>query len=129
MKTVMIVDDEKMTRVLISKVLKKEGYLVFDAADGDTALEMIREITPDIVIMDLMMPDTDGFTLAGELRRSTFLPAETRILLMSGFPVDHRQSRSSHCEINAYMNKPFNLVALVDMVSQLASCTGDLAYA
>jgi len=120
MRTVMVEDYERMTRTLISKGLKREDYLVFESADRDTALAMIREITPDVVIMDMMMPDVDGFTLAGEMRRSTYLPAEIPILIISGFPLDNFQSESPRCEINAFNNKPFNVTELVDKVLQQA---------
>jgi DNA-binding response OmpR family regulator len=129
MATVMIVDDEKMIRTLISKSLNKKGHLVFDAADGDTALQMIREITPDVVIMDLMMPDMDGIALAKEMRSSSFLPTETQILLMSGFHADCNQPQSSYCDINAYMNKPFNMAELIGKVSKLASRGEELVSA
>jgi len=61
---VAIVDDHPHVRMLVRRILQSQGqYTIFEAEDGNKAIKLIREEAPDLVIMDLMMPDTDGFSV------------------------------------------------------------------
>lgn len=59
--SVLIVEDDKFLRDLISEKLQKEGYVVTEAVDGREGLEKIKEVKPAIVLLDLVIPETDGF--------------------------------------------------------------------
>lgn len=121
MKMVMIVDDEEMSRTLITKILKKEGYEVFSAESGRDACGMIEEITPDLVIMDMMMPDMDGFALAEAMRGGGLLPSRVPILMLSGYPGELNRKNADKCGIDAYMEKPFDIRTLVTKVEKLTT--------
>ena len=58
---VLLVDDDRINRVLLNAILKKEGYDVLQASDGQEATEIFREEQPDLVLMDVMMPVMDGY--------------------------------------------------------------------
>ena len=73
-KTVMIVDDEKNICELIRIYVEKEGYRTVQANDGDVAIEMFRLIQPDIILLDVMMPKKDGFTVCREIRQESNVP-------------------------------------------------------
>jgi len=66
---VLVVDDDPDLRALLRRMLEREGYLVDEAENGRAALERVRERTPGAILLDLMMPDMDGFEFLEELRR------------------------------------------------------------
>ena len=65
---VLVVDDEEMTRNLLRLMLSRSKFTVLEAGGGFAALEMIKEHRPDLVILDLMMPDLDGFSVCERVR-------------------------------------------------------------
>lgn len=67
---VLIVEDDKTTRIMMRKLLEKEGLQVAEAANGRQGLEVIAEQLPDLILLDLMMPEMDGFEFVIELRRN-----------------------------------------------------------
>ncbi|KXH87098.1 response regulator transcription factor [Sporosarcina sp. HYO08] len=72
--TIMIIDDEQQMRSLIRTFLEKDGYHVVEATDGMEALELIEKVSPHLLIVDVMMPYMDGFTLAKEVKRMSNTP-------------------------------------------------------
>lgn len=72
--TIMIIDDESQMRDLIRKFLEAENYHVIEATDGVHALSLIKEVSPDLFIVDVMMPYMDGFTFAQEVKRRYAIP-------------------------------------------------------
>ena len=81
MKTVLVVDDEPVLRVLVREILQEEGYAVIDASDGRSMLELLDGVHPDLVLMDVMMPGIDGREAYKVLRSRTDLvvPSVTRV--------------------------------------------------
>ncbi len=63
MTTVLVVDDEPTIREIVITYLKRDGYRTLEAADGDRARELIETERPDLVVLDLMLPGTDGLEL------------------------------------------------------------------
>jgi CheY-like chemotaxis protein len=66
---VLIVDDDDTLRDLLRRTLEAEGYTVVEAENGKVALERLRDVAPGVILLDLMMPEMDGFELVAELRR------------------------------------------------------------
>src|SRR5260370_26398432 len=66
---VLIVDDDLEVRQLLRRMLESEGYPVVEAENGRVALERLREVSPSVILLDLMMPEMDGFDFVAELRR------------------------------------------------------------
>ena len=66
---VMVVEDDADTRALLCRNLEKDGWAVHEAADGQQALAAMREVTPELILLDLMMPVMDGFQFLHELRQ------------------------------------------------------------
>ncbi|HEU4322192.1 MAG TPA: response regulator [Roseiflexaceae bacterium] len=67
--SVMVIEDDPMTRQMMRRALEKEGWLVQEASNGRLALERMGEIQPDLILLDLMMPEMDGFGFIGELNK------------------------------------------------------------
>jgi DNA-binding response OmpR family regulator len=117
--TILVVDDEKNIVQLARLYLDKEGYRVETAHDGAQALEKARAVRPDLIVLDIMMPEMDGLAVARELRKTSNVPII--ILTARGDDVD----RIVGLELGAddYVTKPFNpreLVARVKAVLRRA---------
>ena len=78
MPLIVVIDDDAGTRLLVSQVLKKEGYQVMAAEDGAKGLALIREHKPDLVVSDVQMPFLDGFEVLDQIRNDDAL-AETAV--------------------------------------------------
>jgi len=110
--TILVVDDEKNIVQLARLYLNNEGFHVEAAYDGRQALEKARTVRPDLIVLDIMMPEVDGLTVCKELRKSSNVPII--ILTARGDDVD----RIVGLELGAddYISKPFNPRELVARV-------------
>ena len=68
-KKVLVVDDEKPIADILQFNLKKEGYEVFCAYDGNEALKLVEELQPDLILLDIMLPQRDGMEVCREVRK------------------------------------------------------------
>ena len=81
MARILIIDDDSLVRDALVLMLEHEGHEVMEAANGREAIRIIREWQPDLVITDIIMPETDGFETIRELRNTA---AELKIIAISG---------------------------------------------
>lgn len=104
MKKILVVDDEKPISDIIKFNLSKEGYDVFTAFDGKEALEQFEVEKPDLIILDLMLPEIDGLEVAKEIRKTSHVP----IIMLSA--KDSEFDKVIGLEIGAddYVTKPFS---------------------
>ena len=118
--TVLSIDDEPDVRDLIRFHLTRAGCEVITAASGREALEVIRSRRPDLVLLDLMLPDIDGFALCEILRRQS-ATATIPIVIVSAWSTD--DSRILGLELGAldFLTKPFSPRELVARVMGLLS--------
>jgi signal transduction histidine kinase/DNA-binding response OmpR family regulator len=68
--TALVVEDDEKTRLMLARMVEKEGWIVTEADNGKTALDRLRYFNPDIILLDLMMPEMNGFQFLNELRRN-----------------------------------------------------------
>lgn len=81
MAVILVVDDEALLRRTLKAALTKAGHEVHEAEDGNKAMQVFKAVNPDLVLIDIIMPDREGVETIGELRRSN---AEVPIIAMSG---------------------------------------------
>ena len=117
---VLVVDDEAVIRQLIAINLELEGFEVHEAVDGLDALAKARELDPDVVTLDVMMPGLDGITAARRLR-SDPLTSRARIVLISARTRPADLERGSDAGADEYVTKPFDPDDLVAAVRRLVS--------
>ena len=110
--TVLVVDDEQRLRALVQGYLEREGFSILTAADGLTALDLARQHTPDVVVLDLMLPGLDGLEVCRRLR--TFSDAYVIMLTAKAEEID----RIVGLEVGAddYLTKPFSPRELIARV-------------
>jgi DNA-binding response OmpR family regulator len=87
---ILVVDDEEINRTLLREVLAEQGHEVVEAEDGNQALERFSQHSPDLVLLDVMMPGLNGFRVCGEWKKNPAL-APVPVILLTG--LDDRQSR------------------------------------
>jgi two-component system cell cycle response regulator len=109
--TVLIVDDEPVGRDTLEALLVTKGYELAFAGDGLEALEKARALMPDLVLLDVMMPDMDGFEVCRRLRADPLL-AEVPVIMVTA--LDDRASRLEGIEVGAddFLTKPYDRVEL-----------------
>ena len=101
---IMVVDDNSATRRMVKNALVRSGYEVLEAPDGKTARELMKRENPRVVLQDLMLPDTDGFSLVAELR--DLASSDVSILAFSGFVSKLDEARVSVSGFDDIIPKP-----------------------
>lgn len=103
-RRLLIVDDEEKIRALIRKYAEFEGYETVEAADGMEALARVREQNFDAVILDVMMPELDGFSVCREMRKIRQIP----VLMLSARGEEYDRIHGFELGIDDYVVKPFS---------------------
>ena len=111
-ETILVVDDEANIRELARAYLEKNGYRVLVAVNGQQALDTIRQQSPDLVVLDLMLPGIDGWEVCRRVRASSSLP----ILMLTARDDDVDKIVGLEMGADDYLTKPFNPRELVARV-------------
>ncbi|WP_062351052.1 response regulator YycF [Bacillus kwashiorkori] len=111
-KKILVVDDEKPIADILQFNLKKEGYEVHCAYDGDEALEMVEEIKPDIILLDIMLPNRDGMEVCREVRKKYEMP----IIMLTAKDSEIDKVLGLELGADDYVTKPFSTRELLARV-------------
>jgi two-component system OmpR family response regulator len=112
-RRVLVVDDEANIAELIATALRYEGFEVRTAGDGASALAAVRDLAPDLVVLDVMLPDTDGFELQARIRGDG---QQVPVLFLTARDAVEDRVRGLTLGADDYMTKPFSLEELVARV-------------
>ena len=115
-RPVLVVDDDEHLRQFVAEALQDEGFTVVLAANGQRALERLREVRPSMILLDISMPEMDGFQFL-ETYQATPEP-HAPVVLFSAEP-DAKQ-RAETVKVDGVLTKPFNLEELFDVVRKHA---------
>ncbi|CAN5625723.1 N/A [soil metagenome] len=115
-KRVLVADDEPLTTEMIALMLAFRGYEVVCASDGAEALQQARELKPDILLLDVQMPEMEGDAVTRALRADPEL-GECPVVLFSS--ADETEVNWREAGATAFLCKPIDLVRLPDLVSGL----------
>jgi len=113
--TILLVEDNPITCKLVRFTLEKEGYAVIDAADGATGLAAFRARKPSLVLLDMLLPDIDGFDLFTQLRAEP-QGSDVPILAFSGMLSQYDQARLSEIGFDDVVTKPIEPTRLLQIV-------------
>jgi len=117
MAKILVVDDDKSIVALLRTMLKRKGHEVIIAADGKTGLAAAREEKPDLIILDVMMPEMDGFTVSGLLFQDPVMRMIPVLILTAQ---GHARSIFDLVpNVHLYVNKPFDPPDLLEKVKTL----------
>jgi DNA-binding response OmpR family regulator len=116
---VLVVDDDDVIRQLITVNLELEGFEVHTATDGEDCLAKVKQVNPDVVTLDVMMPRLDGWDTAARLREDPET-AHLKLVLLSARAQEADKARGEGIGVDAYLTKPFDPDELVETVRRLA---------
>ncbi|MFC4273379.1 response regulator [Sneathiella chungangensis] len=118
--TVLVVEDEPNIVLSLQFILRKAGFTVRVAGDGDQALRAIDDYVPDLVILDIMLPKQDGFAVCEAIRGN---PAcrDIRIIMLSAKSREADKERAMALGADEFVTKPFSTRALDKMVKEIVA--------
>jgi two-component system response regulator VicR len=108
-KRILVVDDESSIRDVLTRYLEREGYRVEVAADGSSALQATAQMSPDLIVLDLMLPGIDGLEVCHRLRAQSSVP----IIMLTARDEEADKIRGFTTGADDYMTKPFSPAELV----------------
>jgi DNA-binding response OmpR family regulator len=117
-KRILIVDDEPNIVISLEFLMKKEGFEVAVANDGDEALAMVASFNPDMLLLDVMMPKKSGFEVCEALRADS-QRAGLKIVMLTAKGRDTEMAKGLAIGADAYVTKPFSTKELVDKVKEM----------
>ena len=109
---ILVVDDEPMVREVVVAYLEREGFQVDEAATGTAALEQLSESTPDLIVLDVMLPELDGFSVLTKLRKERDIP----VILLTARTEEPDRVLGLELGADDYVVKPFSPRELVARV-------------
>lgn len=113
MYNILVVDDDKEIVGAIEIYLKKEGYNIVKAYNGNQAIEMIQKMEIHLIILDIMMPEKDGIETLEEIRKDKSIP----VILLSAKSEDYDKIGGLNSGADDYITKPFNPLELIARVN------------
>lgn len=117
MKKILVVDDEEKIRLIIKKYAQFEGYDISEASDGMEAIDMCRENDYDLIILDVMMPELDGFSACKEIKKIKDIP----VIMLSARGEEYDRIHGFEAGIDDYVVKPFSPKELMMRVNVVIS--------
>ena len=117
--TILCVDDDRNFCQILSRAFRSEGYRVEMAHDGETALAKVRECSPDLVTLDILLPKRDGFEVLEAIRDEGGPRGQIPVVLLSGCTMTTRyQERAERLHADALLTKPVPLTEILEFVSK-----------
>lgn len=112
MRKILVVDDDSTLVKLIAMALEVNGYEGVTAGDGEQGLKAASEESPDLILLDIMMPVMDGLTMLEELRKTSYIP----VIIISAYGDAERVDKARELGIECFVSKPFGFEALIGIV-------------
>jgi CheY-like chemotaxis protein len=119
---ILVVDDNDMNLVLLSKILEMEGYQVTTAQDAMEALKLVEQKKPDLAILDVMMPEMNGYELCRNMRLLPF-GRELPIVMLTAMSSDRERTQALEAGANDIWTKPFEMNLFRQRVGELIKKT------
>lgn len=115
-KTILIADDELNIRLMVSSMLSKD-YLVLKASDGQEAIDIARAQKPGLILMDIMMPNLDGYSACHAIKKDKITSA-IPVVMVTALGQELNQKFAKQMGADGYVTKPFSLQSLTDVISR-----------
>jgi len=116
---VLLVEDEEDIRRLIKRKLEAEGHIVTEAENGMSALRMIERDRPDIILLDIMLPELDGYEVCRKIK-GDYRYRDIPVVMVTCKAADYEILEGKEAGADRYLTKPFNLEDLIEAVEELA---------
>jgi CheY-like chemotaxis protein len=116
--TILLCDDEEVLRHLVRATLDNGEYSIVEAADGDEALELARRTSPDLIVLDMMMPGRTGLDVLRDLRAEPKF-ATTPVVMLTARARSSDREAAAEAGADRYLAKPFSPLELISVVEEL----------
>lgn len=113
--TVLVVDDQPGIRRLLMEVLTEEQYIVHTAANGYEGIQKAKELSPDLILMDMKMPGMDGIETLRELKK---IDQAEKVIMMTAYGELELVNSAKELGAYAYITKPFDILELCAMIGR-----------
>ena len=124
MTRILLVDDNEMNLDMLSRRLERRGFTVISAIDGRQALAKAYEAKPDLILLDMSLPEISGIEVARELRTNA-ATAATPIIALTAFATEADRQRALEAGCNDYDTKPVDLPRLLLKIEMLSNREGE----
>lgn len=114
MPRILMIDDDMEFRLVLKDALTHEGYEVLAAADGVRGLQLVLERLPDLILLDVRMPNRDGLET---LRLIRVVQPEARVIIMSGALTEEQRTEAQRWGVTRFLKKPAGAQELLDVLS------------
>ncbi len=116
-KKVLVADDERNILLSLEFLLKREGFEVMVAGDGDAALEAVEKARPDLVLLDVMMPKKNGYEVCQQIRANPDLQT-TKVIMLTAKSREVEVAKGMALGADGYVTKPFSTKDLIAQVKR-----------
>ncbi|MCW3162793.1 response regulator transcription factor [Chryseobacterium oryctis] len=118
MKKIIIADDEHKILMSLEYSFKKNGYDVYIARDGTEVLEFLKTMIPDVILLDIMMPNLDGYSTLNIIKQDEKLK-DTKVIFLSAKNNPKDIEKGLEMGANAYVTKPYSIKKLIQQIEDL----------
>lgn len=116
-KIILVIEDSKTSRKVISLVLKRQGYEIVEATTGSQGLAKLTHLLPDLVLLDVMLPDMDGYQILSKIRSDDRLK-EVPVVMLTGKRSSVDRMKGIASGANEYLTKPFDPAKLIKVIER-----------
>lgn len=118
MKKILIADDEHKILMSLEYSFRKIGYEVLIARDGAEVLEFLKTLVPDVILLDIMMPNLDGYSTLKEIKKNEALN-NTKVLFLSAKNNPKDIEKGLEMGADAYVTKPYSIKKLIQQIEEM----------
>lgn len=119
-KTVMHIEDNFENRMLVRRLLQSDGYDVIEAENATNALKILASARPDLILMDINMPDVDGYTLTNQLKNQE-TTAQIPILAITANVMRGDRERTLEAGCDGYIEKPIDIDLFLEQIAKFTN--------
>jgi len=117
MTTILYIEDNFENRILVRRVLQAEGYDLVEAASASDALKLLEKMVPDLILMDINMPEMDGYTLTAKIKENSAFE-KVPVVAMTANVMRGDKERSLEAGCDGYIQKPIDIDLLPEQVER-----------
>jgi DNA-binding response OmpR family regulator len=118
LRKILIIEDDPEERLILSRELKKEGFIVYEATTGEEGLKIFKEDRPDLVILDVMLPGIDGWEVLRRIKKGP-ISRKVPVMMLTGKSEDSDKIKGYEIGADYYVTKPYNVSKLIPVIRSL----------